>query len=65
MKKISVDFPETTNPLVAQKKSLFLLFFPSYRLPRLSITTCMVTHASKRSGDDVSQPLSSLLFSIN
>lgn len=25
-KKISVDFPETTNPL-AKKKSLFLLFF--------------------------------------
>lgn len=26
--KISVDFPETTNPPVAKKKSLFLLFFP-------------------------------------
>lgn len=59
-KKISVDFPETTNPL-AKKKVCFYCFFPSLVLC-LSITTCMVTHALKRSGDDVSTslPLSSI-----
>lgn len=59
--KISVDFPETTNPPVA-KKVCFYCFFPPLAL-RLSDTTCMVTHALKRSGDDVSTSLS--LSSIN
>lgn len=57
-KKISVDFPETTNPPVTKKKKkLFLLVFSSCTSLR-NTYHLMVTRAFKRSGGNASQPLS-------